>query len=148
MAMLMESNHMPHIRLARAGILALAFCAPAFMAPAWADTAAPAVTFEQTKGHFPQQSGADIYKGVCQGCHMPNAKGAVGAGRYPALAGDANLAAAGYPVAIVLHGQKAMPWFNEYFSDVQIANVVNYIRTNFGNHYTDKVTPADVKAQR
>jgi mono/diheme cytochrome c family protein len=26
--------------------------------------------------------------------------------------------------------------------------VVNYIRTNFGNHYTDKVTPADVKAQR
>ena len=148
MAKTMESNPMSHFRLVMAAILVPAFCLPATTSPAWADTAAPPATFEQTKGHFPQQSGADIYKGVCQGCHMPDAKGAVGAGRYPALAGDANLAAAGYPVAIVLHGQKAMPWFNEYFSDVQIANVVNYIRTNFGNHYTDKVTPADVKAQR
>jgi mono/diheme cytochrome c family protein len=148
MAQTMESTHMSHIRLAMAAILVLAFCAPAFMTPAWADTAAPPATFEQTKGHFPQQSGADIYKGVCQGCHMPDAKGAVGAGKYPALANNPNLAAAGYPVAIVLHGQKAMPWFNEYFSDGQIANVVNYVRSNFGNHYTDKVTPADVKAQR
>jgi mono/diheme cytochrome c family protein len=103
---------------------------------------------EVRAGSFPQQSGEDIFKGVCQGCHMPDAKGAVGAGKYPALASNANLAAAGYPVGVVLHGQKAMPWFSDYFSDEQVANVVNYVRTNFGNHYTDKVTPADVKAQR
>jgi mono/diheme cytochrome c family protein len=103
---------------------------------------------EITAGAFPQQTGDAIFKGICQGCHMPDAKGAVGAGKYPALAGDPNLAVAGYPVAVVLHGQKAMPWFGNYFTDVQVANVVNYVRTHFGNHYTDKVTPADVKAQR
>jgi len=110
--------------------------------------AASAEGQEIRAGSFPQQSGEDIFKGVCQGCHMPDAKGAAGAGRYPALAGDKNLAAAGYPVGIVLHGQKAMPWFSDYFTDEQVANVVNYVRTHFGNNYTDKVTPADVKLQR
>ena len=33
-------------------------------------------------------------------------------------------------------------------NDQQIADVVNYIRTNFGNNYKDKVKPEDVKAQR
>jgi mono/diheme cytochrome c family protein len=99
-------------------------------------------------GSFPQKSGEEIFKGVCQGCHMPDAKGAAGAGAYPALASNPHLQVAGYPVGVVLHGQKAMPWFSDYFSDEQVANVVNYVRTNFGNHYTDKVSPADVKAQR
>jgi mono/diheme cytochrome c family protein len=103
---------------------------------------------EVRAGSFPQQSGEDIFKGVCQGCHMPDAKGAVGAGRYPALASDTNLAVAGYPVSVVLHGQKAMPWFSDSFSDVQVAKVVNYVRSHFGNNYADKVTPDDVKKQR
>ena len=99
-------------------------------------------------GQYPQQSGEELYTHVCQGCHMPDARGAIGAGAYPALAKNPDLETAGYPIGIILNGQKAMPWFKDYFSDVQIANVVNYIRTNFGNHYKDKVTPADVKAQR
>ena len=49
---------------------------------------------------------------------------------------------------VILKGQKAMPDFGASFSDEQIANVVNYIRTHFGNNYKDKVTPADVKATR
>jgi mono/diheme cytochrome c family protein len=32
--------------------------------------------------------------------------------------------------------------------DQQIADVVNYVRTHFGNKYRDKVKPADVKALR
>jgi mono/diheme cytochrome c family protein len=32
--------------------------------------------------------------------------------------------------------------------DDQIAAVVNYVRTHFGNDYKDAVTPADVKAVR
>ena len=75
-------------------------------------------------------------------------RGASGAGKYPALANNKNLETAGYPVAVILHGQKGMPWFDEYFTDVQVANVVNYIRSNFGNHYTDAVTPQAVKQQR
>ena len=99
-------------------------------------------------GAFPQQTGEDIFKGVCQGCHMPDAKGATGAGKYPALAANTKLETAGYPVSVVLHGQKAMPWFSDYFTDTQVANVVNYVRSHFGNHYTDQVKPADVKQAR
>ena len=61
---------------------------------------------------FPFQGGEAIYKGVCAGCHMPDAKGAVGAGMYPALAKNENLETAAYPVGIVLKGQKAMPSFS------------------------------------
>jgi mono/diheme cytochrome c family protein len=127
-----------------AGRLAIALGAM-LASSALADTAAPPV---MPADPFAQTTGADIYKGVCQGCHMPDAKGASGAGAYPALARDNNLEIAAYPVGVVLKGQKAMPGFGEYFSDEQIANVVNYIRTSFGNHYRGKVTPADVKAMR
>ena len=97
---------------------------------------------------FAQETGEDIYKGICQGCHMPDAKGAVGAGAYPALAKDENLETAGYPVSVVLKGQKAMPFFAMQLNDQQIADVVHYVRSHFGNKYRDKVKPEDVKALR
>ena len=98
--------------------------------------------------HFVQQDGETIFKTVCQGCHMPDAKGAVGAGRYPALAGNNKLKVAVYPVIVVINGQKAMPAFGASFDDVQVANIVNYVRTHFGNNYTDKVTAESVKVTR
>lgn len=94
------------------------------------------------------QGGEAVFKNICQGCHMANAQGAVGAGMYPALAKNAKLEVAGYPVAVIVHGQKAMPSFGGLLSDQQIADVVNYVRTHFGNNYKDKVKPEDVKAQR
>jgi mono/diheme cytochrome c family protein len=99
-------------------------------------------------GPYSFQGGQAIFTNVCQGCHMPNAQGAVGAGMYPALAKNAKLEVAGYPVAVVTHGQKAMPQFGTLLNDQQIADVVNYVRTHFGNAYKDKVSVADVKAQR
>jgi mono/diheme cytochrome c family protein len=99
-------------------------------------------------GKYPQQTGEDLFKGLCQGCHMPDAKGAIGAGTYPALAANPRLAAAIYPVTVVLHGQRAMPPFGESLSDEQIANVLNYVRSHFGNHYRDLITPAAVNARR
>jgi mono/diheme cytochrome c family protein len=99
-------------------------------------------------GKFPQQTGEDLFRNICQGCHMPDAKGAIGAGAYPALAANPRLAAAIYPISVVLHGQRAMPPFGESLSDEQVANVINYVRTNFGNHYKDTVTPAAVAARR
>jgi mono/diheme cytochrome c family protein len=118
--------------------------------PASADTAAPAPPPRPNArgGKFPMQSGQAIYEGVCQGCHMPGAVGAVGAGAYPALASDPKLEVAGYPVGVIMNGQKAMPPLGPYFSDAQIADVVNYIRTHFGNSYTDKVTAAEIKMMR
>jgi len=99
-------------------------------------------------GGYSQQTGEDLFKGICQGCHMPDAKGAVGAGAYPALANNIRLAAAIYPVNVVVNGQRAMPSFGADLSDQQIANVINYVRTHFGNHYRDLVTPAAVRAAR
>jgi mono/diheme cytochrome c family protein len=98
--------------------------------------------------HFTEQGGAAIYAGVCAGCHMPDGRGAAGAGAYPALARDARLQSAGYPIAVVLHGQKAMPGFARTLSDQQIADVVGYVRTHFGNNDPDVPTAADVKAAR
>lgn len=97
---------------------------------------------------LPQQGGEAIYKGICQGCHMPDARGATGAGIYPALAKNSKLEVAGYPVSVIIHGQKAMPAFGEAFDDQQIADVVNYVRTHFGNDYKDPVSPADVRSAR
>jgi mono/diheme cytochrome c family protein len=97
---------------------------------------------------FTEQGGEALYKNICQGCHMPNAQGAVGAGMYPALAKNPKLEVAGYPISVVLNGQKAMPAFGTMLTDQQVADVINYVRTHFGNNYKDKVAPADVKAAR
>ncbi len=137
------------IRLFAGAVLALTATA------ASADTAGPAPKPEAHGPNisgffspFPFQGGEAIYKGVCQGCHMPDAKGAVGAGAYPALAKNENLETAAYPVSIVLKGQKAMPFFGMQLNDQQIADVVSYVRTHFGNKYKNKITAADVKALR
>ncbi len=98
--------------------------------------------------HFVEQDGARLYQAICQGCHMPQAQGAQGAGFYPALAQNPRLAAGAYPVAVVLGGLHGMPSFAERLSDQQVANVVNYVRTHFGNDYQDAVTPESVGAQR
>jgi len=108
----------------------------------------PALAQNFSLGKFPQQSGEELFRNVCQGCHMPDAKGAAGAGAYPALAVNPRLAAAVYPLTVVLHGQRAMPPFGEQLDDEQVANVINYVRTHFGNHYRDAITPAAVAAQR
>jgi mono/diheme cytochrome c family protein len=97
---------------------------------------------------FTEQSGEQLFANVCQGCHMPDAKGAAGAGIYPSLAANKNLEAGGYPVYVVVRGQRAMPAFAAMMSDDQVAAVVNYLRTHFGNDYKDAVTAEDVKVVR
>ena len=97
---------------------------------------------------FAEQSGEALYANVCQACHMPDGKGAIGAGVYPPLAGNENLAAAGYPVAVVVNGRHGMPPVGVMMSDDQVAAVVNYVRTHFGNTYKDAVDAADVKVVR
>ena len=104
-------------------------------------------------------SGAEIYQQICQGCHMPDGKGAVGAGRYPALAGDGSLASAQFMAMTLLQGRRNMPAFGGngdmglFFSvptltDEQIAAVTNYVRSNFGNHFKGRISAAQVKALR
>jgi mono/diheme cytochrome c family protein len=97
---------------------------------------------------FTEQGGEAIYRSVCAGCHMAEGRGASGAGTYPSLADDPRLAASSYPVGVVLKGQKAMPPFGYSLTNEQIAAVVTYVRTHFGNGFTDAVSAADVAAGR
>ena len=97
---------------------------------------------------FVERSGEDLFANACQGCHMADGKGATGAGAYPSLARNGNLESAGYPITIILNGQRAMPAFGSMMSDDQVAEVVNYVRTHFGNRYQDAVIAEDVRAAR
>jgi mono/diheme cytochrome c family protein len=97
---------------------------------------------------FVEMSGEELYNNVCRGCHMGDAGGAMGAGSYPSLAANPNLEAAGYPIALVVRGRRAMPPFGGMMSDAQVAAVVNYVRTHFGNNYRDMVTAQDVSEAR
>jgi mono/diheme cytochrome c family protein len=102
--------------------------------------------------------GEQIYTHICRGCHMPAGQGALGAGHYPALAGDPALSSASFVALTVLNGRRNMPRFvpradaGEFFfalpvlSDAQVAAVTNYVRTHFGNHYGDGITAAEVAA--
>ena len=104
--------------------------------------------FSSSPFRFTHQDGEAIYRNVCAGCHMPDGRGAIGAGAYPALTRNAKLEAAGYPVLLVVNGRKAMPAFGRQLDDSQVAAVVNFIRGNFGNAYTDRINADDVKAAR
>jgi mono/diheme cytochrome c family protein len=131
-----------------------AFVHPGAWAAALALAMSPFAAHPQSAAHFSpaykftEQGGEQLFANVCQGCHMPDAKGAVGAGTYPPLAGNKNLEAGGYPVYVVIRGQRAMPPFGAMMSDDQVAAVVNYLRTHFGNDYKDAVTAEDVKVVR
>jgi|SRR5579871_2436389 len=102
-----------------------------------------------------EADGKTVYEHICQGCHMPQAQGAVGAGHYPKLAGDPALVSWQYVATTVLKGRNGMPAFGTPVSpdgafasvklnDQQIAVVVNYVRSHFGNTYKDRVTAEQV----
>jgi mono/diheme cytochrome c family protein len=101
--------------------------------------------------------GRQIYQNICQGCHMADGGGAVGAGHYPALAKDPTLVSRQYMALTILAGRRNMPAFGAKhavgfggppvtLTEAQIAAVINYVRTNFGNHYKDSITAAEVVA--
>jgi len=140
---------------------------PAVLLTAWGQTSVAGTGAAAESGEIlddsqlARASGAVIYRHICQACHMADAEGAVGAGHIPKLAGDPRLASAEYMAAIVLNGRGDMPAFRprpDYtelealehvtLSDAQIAAVINFVRSHFGNHYRDLITPAEVKTVR
>jgi len=82
------------------------------------------------------------------GGRMPEAMGATGAGSHPWLAGNQRLIAKGYPRYVVLKGKNGMPSMADMLTDEQVADVINYVRSHFGNSYADQVTPAEVTQLR
>jgi len=93
----------------------------------------------------PPVTGEEVYTQVCQACHMADAKGGSGAATIPALAKNPKLAEPGYPIGMILQGRGAMPALSDLLKPAQIAAVVTYVRTHFGNNYKKPVSEADVK---
>lgn len=122
--------------------------AQAPLALSHAETTELMQNFSTARPRFSQNGGENLYQAICQACHMVKGEGAKGAGFYPALASNPKLAAAAYPIAVVMNGLHGMPSFAQRLSDEQVAEVVGYVRTNFGNQYSDAVTATDVKAFR
>lgn len=130
-----------------AGLIVLAAAARAGdSAPSAASSAKHANLMGPSR--FTATDGEKLYNGVCAACHMPNALGGTGAASYPALAKNDKLSASSYPLMMVMNGRGAMPPFRETMSDAQIAAVVGYVRTHFGNSYADPVTLDEVKQVR
>ena len=85
--------------------VALSLIAPAAAQNAAYSSSAPTLG----DGLDAEQIGEKLYANVCQGCHMPDGKGAVGAAAYPSLANNMQLAASRYAVHGVVNGQRALP---------------------------------------
>jgi mono/diheme cytochrome c family protein len=114
----------------------------------------PLFTSRATLGSL---DGEQIYDHICQGCHMPGGQGAVGAGFYPKLAANKKFVSWAFVAVTVLDGRNGMPPFGfpvgtrmnsgpAHLSDAQIAAVVNYVRSHFGNEYKAEVTAAQISA--
>lgn len=103
--------------------------------------------------------GKAVYGRICAACHLGNGKGVPG-NNIPPLAGSALAQGpAEAPIHIVLHGFKGpiqrngvaingqMAAWQDQLSDEDIANVLTYVRSSFGNS-APAVAAADVKAER
>jgi mono/diheme cytochrome c family protein len=123
-------------------IAALAPCASAL-----AEATSQAIPLSRGQS-FDEQGGAALFAAVCAGCHQPDASGASGAGDYPPLAGNKDIASSEYLERLLFKGQRGMPAVGQMMSDQQVADVINYVRSHFGNAYGDAVSPADVEAAR
>jgi len=119
-----------------------------------ADADSPLFTSRSTLSSL---NGEQIYDHICQGCHMPGGLGAAGAGVYPKLAANKKFGSWAFVALTVLDGRSGMPPFGipagggtdsgpAHLSDAQIAAVVNYVRSHFGNAYKADVTAAQVSA--
>jgi mono/diheme cytochrome c family protein len=122
-----------------------------FAAYGWTDALAEELSETQSLSHgwrFEEKDGAELYARVCAACHQSDAKGAIGAASYPALAENKNLASAAYIESVLLDGLRGMPPLGRMMSDDQVAAVINFVRGHFGNSYEDTIAAKDVGALR
>jgi mono/diheme cytochrome c family protein len=100
----------------------------------------------------PAVDGAKVFSTNCTACHRDKGQGVKGS--FPPLSGNSDLFLDRlFPVHVLLHGMKGkikvndgkfngvMPSF-AHLKDGQIAAVINYVRSNWGN---DAARPSDLK---
>ena len=93
-----------------------------------------------------QADGKALFQKNCAACHQANGKGIPGA--FPALAGNAFLQGpAKDPAGVLLKGRGGMPDFSQVLSDGDIAAVLTYARSSWGNR-AEVLTEQEVSALR
>lgn len=102
--------------------------------------------------------GKEVYITYCQGCHMEDGKGTPDV-NPPLAKADymkkpaktlINVILKGQSGEVIVNGKKynAIMVAQDYLSDQQIADVLNYARNSWGNKIPGNITPAMVKANR
>ena len=102
--------------------------------------------------------GKEVYATYCMSCHMEDGKGTPDI-NPPVAKADYLKKPAKTLIDVILKGQSGEVVVNgkkynaimpaqEYLSDEQIADVLNYIRNSWGNKIPGTITPATVKALR
>lgn len=90
--------------------------------------------------------GKSLYMDNCSACHQVSGKGVKGA--FPPLAGAPLVQ--GPPkvlITTVLNGRAGMPAFKDDINDADLAAILTYARTGWGNKGS-VIKPADVAAAR
>jgi len=140
-----------------ATVISNAGAAPAAHANATASGAAGSVAATSGVG-YDAAKGQALFTANCAACHQTTGEGLPGA--FPALKGNAavNDADATTHIHVVLHGLQGanvggvvysspMPPFADTLGDADIANIINYERSAWGNHGAP-VTTQQVAAER
>jgi len=103
--------------------------------------------------------GKAVYGRICASCHLGNGKGVPGNNIPPLMASAMATGESHMPIRIVLHGLKGpivrngvsingqMAAWKDQLSDQEIADVLTYVRSSFGNA-APAVAAADVTAAR
>ncbi len=113
-------------------------------APAADAAATPAPAAAAAEAPAQDDNGATVYGNICVTCHQADGAGLQGA--FPPLAGSAvAIGDPAVPIKVVLHGLTGpmtrgtasysgmmTPW-GATLSDKDIADVLTYVRSNFGN---------------
>lgn len=96
--------------------------------------------------HASAADGKAVYQKNCAACHMATGKGIPGA--FPALAGNTFVQGpARDPATVLLRGRGGMPDFSQNLSDGDIAAVLTYARSSWGNQ-APGIPEGDVAALR
>ena len=93
-----------------------------------------------------EADGKALFLKNCAACHQATGKGIPGA--FPALAGNTFVQGKSSDVAsVLLKGRGGMPDFSDSLSDSDIATVLTFVRSNWGNKAAG-LSAADVGALR
>jgi len=91
-----------------------------------------AIALANAHAQVQAMDGKALFAKNCSACHQANGKGIPGA--FPALAGNTFVQGpATDPATVLLKGRGGMPDFSNSLDDGEIAAVLSYVRSSWGN---------------